>query len=113
MTALLVAVLLSVDDECILNQEVVRGQLDHHAKGVQTVAAPVVKDHNVHEAVRLSDGTVVTLDYGGCAHYGFRLEWSKVKRKGESDAAAAKALLLRTPFHKDAESYLAQVRGFL
>lgn len=106
---LLALVLLAVpapeDDPCILGLEAIRGQLDHTAEGVTTLADPARVERQLTEAIRLGDGTVVKFQIGGCVHYGFSFTYPAVELADQgfpSASTRAGELLRRTPVREDA-----------
>ena len=97
---------LGFQDDCILGLEAIRGQLDHSAPGVSTIAEPTRVDRGLTEAIRLSDGTEVQFQTGGCVHYGFSFTYPGVElteSRFEVAAAQAKQLLQETPVNDGAE----------
>jgi hypothetical protein len=95
----------SHDEDCILQLEAIRGQLDHAAEGVTTIQKPLRVERGLEESIRLSDGTVVQFETGGCVHYGFSFTYPGVKlveRDFAPASARARALLERTPVLEDA-----------
>jgi hypothetical protein len=98
------------DEDCILDLEAIRGQLDHSADGVTTIEQPVRIERGLEESIRLPDGTVVRFETGGCVHYGFSFTYPGVKlveRDFAPVSARARALLERTPVREDARGNLS------
>jgi hypothetical protein len=91
------------DDDCSLNPDAIHGYLDTQDGGTRLKAVHV-SERTARESIRLSDGTVVALTMGGCAHYAFSLQWSHLPpgpspRNRHDEVLLALSLLRRTPLH--------------
>jgi hypothetical protein len=104
------------DEGCILSLEAIQGQLDHHAEGVTTVVEPTRSDRRLSESIRMADGTVVSFEIGGCAHFGFSYSYPGVEMADAEfapAAALAAQLLGRTPVREGSASYVQVLIGAL